>query len=201
MLSIDHTTMTLESPELTAGMKRPREAVTLKEQVAILTQVQNNLISLIASKLDVTEEEISNCYIPSNVSTEPVKRNPRVTPGIFTDSENRKYFINSFGTFVYKRPCGKPKKDKKWCYAKGEWVAPGEEVSESDAMRIDIQKEDTEEDSHPEQCIYLKLPETENQVPGVDETENSSVEGQKMNMKPVVSDDEDSDSEEDLSQE
>lgn len=114
---------------------------TLKEQVFILTKVQDNLLEFIREKLGATDEEISKIREIGDINMVPVKRNPRENPGIFTDDENRKYYINIHGAFVYKRPCGKPRKEKKWCYALGEWVDPGCEISEevANTMAPDIE--------------------------------------------------------------
>lgn len=130
---------------------------TLKEQVFILTKIQDNLLNFIRQKLDVSDEEISKIREIGNVTLIPVKRNPREIPGIFTDDEKRKYYINIQGAFVYKRPCGKPRKEKMWCHALGEWVEPGTEVSEEIANKMapdceeqpDVQQYDPQED-HPE---------------------------------------------------
>ena len=106
---------------------------TLKEQVLILTKIQENLLNFIGEKLDLSEEDLENIRKVGDISLVPIKRTPRAVPGIFTDEENRKYYINIHGAFVYKRPCGKPRKDKKWCHALGEWVAPGQDISEQSA--------------------------------------------------------------------
>lgn len=138
---------------------------SLKEQVAILTKVQNNLIGVLKNVIGVSEEDLSNCFVDSDISFEPIKRNPRITPGIYTDNENRKYYINSYGVFVYKRPCGKPKKDKAWCYSKGEWVDLGQNVEENVAntfKNVDDCDSSPEEEINPndsfEECKDVRQP-------------------------------------------
>jgi len=129
---------------------------TLKEQVFILTKIQDNLLNFLRQKLDVSDEEISKIREIGNVTLAPVKRNPREIPGIFMDDEKRKYYINVQGAFVYKRPCGKPRKEKMWCHALGEWVESGTEVSEEIAnkMEPDCEEPDVEQyvpqEDHPE---------------------------------------------------
>lgn len=117
---------------------------TLKEQVFILTKIQENLLNFIGEKLDLSEEDLENIRKVGDISLAPVKRNPRDVPGIFTDDENRKYYINIHGAFVYKRPCGKPRKDKKWCHALGEWVVPGQDISEQSANNMPPADDDNE---------------------------------------------------------
>ena len=133
--------------EVTSISEKDTLSKTLKEQVYILTKVQDNLLDFIRNKFDVTEEEISNIRDIGDVKLVPVKRNPREIPGIFTDDEKRKYYINIHGAFVYKRPCGKPRKEKMWCHALGEWVEPGTEVSEEVAgkMAPDCEESDNAE--------------------------------------------------------
>lgn len=116
---------------------------TLKEQVFILTKVQDNLLEFIREKLGATDEEISKIREIGDINIVPVKRNPRENPGIFTDDEKRKYYINIHGAFVYKRPCGKPRKEKMWCHALGEWVDPGSEISEevANTMAPDVEED------------------------------------------------------------
>tara|TARA_B100000214_G_C23970308_1_gene629776 strand:- start:1871 stop:2407 length:537 start_codon:yes stop_codon:yes gene_type:complete len=118
---------------------------SLREQVAVLSLVQKNLIELLRNKLDVTDEEISKCVDVGEIKLAPIKRNPRETPGIYIDENKRKYYINVHGGYVYKRPCGKPKKEKKWCYALGEWVEPNDEVSEEVANTMVPDAEDPED--------------------------------------------------------
>lgn len=120
---------------------------TLKEQVFILTKVQNNLLEFIREKLGATDEEIFKIREFGDINLVPVKRNPRENPGIFTDDEKRKYYINIHGAFVYKRPCGKPRKEKKWCHALGEWVDPGSEISEEVANTMAPDIEETPDDN------------------------------------------------------
>ena len=107
-----------------------------------MTKVQDNLLEFIREKLGATDEEISKIREIGDINLVPVKRNPRENPGIFTDDEKRKYYINIHGAFVYKRPCGKPRKERMWCYALGEWVEPGSEISEevANTMAPDIEE-------------------------------------------------------------
>ena len=58
---------------------------TLKEQVFILTKIQDNLLNFLRQKLDVSDEEISKIREIGNVTLAPVKRNPREIPGIFME--------------------------------------------------------------------------------------------------------------------
>jgi len=52
---------------------------------------------------------------------------------ILSDERNRRYYRNSdIGTTVYKKPCGKPRKEKEWCYSIGEWVSFGQGKTEKD---------------------------------------------------------------------
>lgn len=173
-----HTMMTPELFEneslAVAGKKRGLEEnnseicmknKSLKEQVAILTKVQNNLIKVLKNVVGVSEEHLSDCLVDSDISFEPIKRNPRITPGIYTDDENRKYYINSYGVFVYKRPCGKPKKYKAWCYSKGEWVDPGQNVEENVAntfKNVDdygsIPEEEINSNDSFEECEDVRQP-------------------------------------------
>jgi hypothetical protein len=143
---------------------------TLKEQVYILTKVQVNLLDFIQKKFEITEEEISNIRNIGDVNLVPVKRNPREIPGIFVDDEKRKYYINIHGAFVYKRPCGKPRKEKMWCHALGEWVEPGTEVSEEFANKMVPEPEEpynndlSEVTNSPEKNSGYLVPETSTQV-------------------------------------
>ena len=137
---------------------------TLKEQVLILTKIQENLLNFIGEKLDLSEEDLENIRKVGDISLVPIKRNPRDVPGIFTDEENRKYYINIHGAFVYKRPCGKPRKDKKWCHALGEWVAPGQDISEQRANNMPPDTDDNEVSPTPEEIHEESDKEKDDQV-------------------------------------
>lgn len=137
---------------------------TLKEQVLILTKIQENLLNFIGEKLDLSEEDLENIRKVGDISLVPIKRNPRDVPGIFTDEENRKYYINIHGAFVYKRPCGKPRKDKKWCHALGEWVAPGQDISEQSANNMPPDTDDNEVSPTPEEIHEESDKEKDDQV-------------------------------------
>lgn len=142
---------------------------TLKEQVFILTKVQDNIIGFLRDVMGANDEQISKIREIGDINLVPVKRNPRENPGIFTDDEKRKYYINVHGAFVYKRPCGKPRKEKMWCYALGEWVDPGSEISEkvANTMAPDIEEDNDENTPYPDSDVTQhqeqgEQPETSN---------------------------------------
>jgi len=177
-----------------AGKKRKQEtselrsSKTLKEQVFNLIKVNNNLVEFLKNKLGASDTELQNCIIMDNVSFSPKKRNPRITPGVYVDSMKRKYYINSSGAYVYKRPCGKPKSGKRWCFTSGEWVEPGQEVGEKDANEF-VQED--EEEVVPEDGEEVIPEHGEEVVPEDGEEVVSSL------IPSVISDDEDDDDDED----
>tara|TARA_B100001989_G_scaffold253128_1_gene238250 strand:+ start:2697 stop:3287 length:591 start_codon:yes stop_codon:yes gene_type:complete len=187
---VDNYNALINAPENTGKKRKISEVTstqndilskTLKEQVYILTKVQDNLLDFIRKKLDVTEEEISSIRDIGAVNLVPVKRNPREIPGIFTDDDKRKYYINIHGAFVYKRPCGKPRKEKMWCHALGEWVEPGTEVSEEVANKMAPEPEEPDNDESPdvtessEQSLGSLYQETSHKVTRVgDDFDDSS---------------------------
>ena len=113
------------------GYGKPK---TLKQQVLHLSQVQNVLLEILKKNNLIDSESFDELSLNiDNVS--PTKRNPRVIPGIYKDDQNRKYYISSNGCKVYKRPCGKSRKDSNWCFHSGEWVQEGS-YSEQDANNV-----------------------------------------------------------------
>jgi hypothetical protein len=133
--------------ELVAGKKRKNDGdddssskkacLTLKEKVETLIQVQENLLDLLKNKLGISDEEIEQCKNVTSVTHIPMKRTTRNNPGIYIDEKNRKYYINQFGVNVYKRPCGKPRKDMEWCYSSGDWVTPGYAYKEDETLILE----------------------------------------------------------------
>ena len=65
------------------------------------------------------------------VLTQKIPKSDKIS--ISFDERHRRYYTNSdTGTTVYKKPCGKPRKDKEWCYSIGEWVSVGQGKTEKD---------------------------------------------------------------------
>tara|TARA_B100001057_G_C22710385_1_gene895542 strand:- start:456 stop:1142 length:687 start_codon:yes stop_codon:yes gene_type:complete len=148
---------------------------TLKQQVFHLSQVQNVLLGILKKNNLIDSESFDELSLNiDNVS--PTKRNPRVIPGIYKDDKNRKYYISSNGCKVYKRPCGKSRKDSNWCFHSGEWVQEGG-YSEQDANNVKIQTSNTHT-SHDDQ-LEPEYSENVNQ------------------LRPVVSDDDTDDEKDD----
>ena len=113
-----------------------KKTCSLKERICILTQIQENMFELLKNKVEgVTQDEIEECKNVTSIKFVSAKRTVRNTPGIYTDNK-KKYYINPHGTRVYKRPCGKPRKDMEWCHFKGEWVSPGSGWNEYDTSNM-----------------------------------------------------------------
>lgn len=193
---------------ITAGSKRKlsedsnTSKKTLKQQLAEVIQIQNNLLDLLKTKLDVSDQEIEKCKVVDLVSFTPIKRNSRIIPGIYKDQEGRKYYINSFGTFVYKRPCGKPRKDHMWCYHTGSWVEPGQEISENRATSINL-SEDPNNAEVPENSADaddetedLGAPDPEYADEETGEVDESQLPKEVLSDSESDSEDEDEDEEE-----
>ena len=158
---------------LSPGYGKPK---TLKQQVIHLSKVQNMLLEILKKNNLIDSESFDDLsFNIDNVS--PTKRNPRVIPGIYKDDQNRKYYISSNGCKVYKRPCGKSRKDSNWCFHFGEWVQEGG-YSEQEANNV----KNTTLDTH------ISSDETEPESSGV---------ANESQLLPVLSDNDDSDDESD----
>ncbi len=168
--------MVRASPESKRVRLEHENPKTLKQQVLHLSKVQNYLLDILKKKNIIDSESFDELKLNiDNIS--PTKRNPRVIPGIYKDEDNRKYYISSNGCKIYKRPCGKSRKDSVWCFYSGEWVQEGA-YTEQEANKM------------YNNTLQEAAPPYQNEVLDTDENRDE--------LPPVISDEEsDSDSDDD----
>ena len=170
------TTMTTMHPDV----KKPK---TLKEQLADLTHKHNELVSFLKRKFgDLEFDDVEQ------ISSSPIKRKPRNNPGIYKDNDKRKYYISQNGIYVYKRPCGKPRKDKEWCYMLGEWT--DFESAKTEKEVIEMKNDESDEDGYDGNCVKEDVISDEETDEIDQEDVISDDEQDEVYQEDVISDDE-----------